>query len=790
MCIFSLLLLLKVSILLASENVSPNGALKWDGPQQPQRSSFDFSGEKVTVITGDAVLLTKARLHQKNQIFIRDFIVDITSPARSGWNLGQQAKRYEGARFSHHEGFISHLEFGFEYKLHGPLSQDRCVTMCLLENASLPSTGQHILELSTLFTSLKDFFWIKVDQHMSGNKYSLDFNHKQVFPDNLWSNGSVALFHYFNDRYQVIPNDKLHGITSYYDFESGNYYSRQFHQLSARMDVAQNLQILIPLARTAHVDRFAQSNCLCTRDLSLNLQNTYKAQTFARRARYRIVRSPRLLEVQRVKRVSNDPLPSNVLSILHNPKFYFSPSFSCISPWDLHHLRIVDHKNASLRYKRALPLAAKLSLIMATKLAQFSLPYAFSNKDVLLQKLKTEVKGKFLTMPQVANVSLQSYLTEKFGSGSTNLHLLEDRINVSYDEPMSLTSQAPPSLQHAQDLERVSHDLRHIEKDILPQISQGLLQQLLKELPYTINKGSPILLKTTTAGTFQRHRFWIELFRHDLSFTNFQGRSLPFKAVNGHYTAYQVPNDTVLDIEKDGNTPLMEKSCLTHLLTDTDVTTNDCCAMIEYKPTTKEHMFALMDGNIYSLHGPAILHLECFQHVATAVNLEYEFNVVFISHSCSASLDKEHKTSIVLATMAIFSAHPYQVLVQINVPKLASQYEKIYFWLILLSSATGGCALCFLIGYVMFYYIKLRYRPRFSVNADGIIDISVNNVHPSLPTSGLSSQLTVNQEVELSDHPSAKKKHEEEVFFETADIVSLPLETLHSSVRKQKPASH
>ena len=126
MCIFSLLLLLKVSILLASENVSPNGALKWDGPQQPQRSSFDFSGEKVTVITGDAVILTKARLHQKNQIFIRDFIVDITSPARSGWNLGQQAKRYEGARFSHHEGFISHLEFGFEYKLHGSLSRPMC----------------------------------------------------------------------------------------------------------------------------------------------------------------------------------------------------------------------------------------------------------------------------------------------------------------------------------------------------------------------------------------------------------------------------------------------------------------------------------------------------------------------------------------------------------------------------------------------------------------------------------------------------------------------------------------
>ena len=803
-CSPAFLLLLLLNCPLATEVFSKDEALIWEGPQQPERNSFDFSGEKITVITGDAVIITKARLHQKNQVFIRDYIVDLTSPARSGWNLGQQAKRYEGLKFSNHEGFISHQHYEFEYKMHGSLSHDQCLTLCLLEKSTLPSTEKQIMELSSLYTSLKDFFWIKVDQHMSKDQYSLDFFHKQVFPENLWSNGSLHLFHYHNDRYQLISKEKLHGITSYYNFESGTYYNRQFHRLVARMNVVKDFEILVPLAKTAHVDEFSKGVCLCTRDLSLNLKNTYEAQSFARRARYRTVRSPRLLETQRVKRVSEDPLSSNVLSILSEPKFYFSPSFTCISPWDLHHLRIEDHRNASLRYKRALPLAAKLSLMMATKLAQFSLPYAFQHQENFLKKLKNEVKGKFLSVPQVSNVSFQSYLNDKFGSGSTSVDFLEDRINVSYEEPtMALSSMAPPSLSHAKDLESISHDLSYIEREILPHISPALLQKLLVDLPYQLNAGSPILLKTTTAGTFQRHRFWLELFRSDLSFTSFQARSLPFKAVDGIFTTYQVPNNTVLDIGKNENKPLMEKSCLTHLLADSDVITADFCPVMEYQTKTSEHMFTLAEGNVYSLHGPAVLHLDCFNHVTTAVKLQYEFTVVYISASCSASLDERHKTKVVSATEAVFHNHPYQVLVQINVPKLASTFDKIYFWLILLSSASIGSIICFLVVYGFFYYVKIRFRPRLSVNNDGMIDISVKHVQRPC-ASVLSSNLTVNngmaegtalrEDASRRNQPSllGPNQHIMEAVQYVADSenISMSLDNNDLSVRRQKPASH
>ena len=801
------LLIFMTNALLAESSFSPEEALLWNGPEEPHRTSFNFSGDKLTVITGDSVIITKARLHQKNQVFIRDFIVDLTSPARSGWNLHQQAKRYEAVRLYNHEGFISQQHYHHEYKLHGLLSHSQCLTLCLLEKSQLPATAQQIKELASLYASLQDFFWIKVNQHMLGDSYTLDFHNTQVFPQNLWSNGSMDLFHYHGDRYQIIPNQNLHGLTSYYDFESKKYYNRQFHNLIARMNVNQDIQILVPLLATAHANQFSKSACVCARDLSLNLKNTFEAQAFSRRARYRILRSPRLLEIQRVKRVSDDPLSSNVLSILSNPKFYSSPTFSYMSPTDLHHLRIDDLRNASQRYRRGLPLAAKLSLIMATKLAQFSLPYAFSHQEDFLKKLKTEVQGKFLSVPKqsVSNVSFQSYLNEKFGSGSTSVRVLEDRIRVSYDEPtLSLASLAPPSLSHAKELNGISYDLSYIEKEILPQLSPALLQKLIQHLPFQLNPGSQILLKTTTAGTFQRHRFWLELYRHDLSYTYFQARALPFKVVNGIYTSYSVPNASVLDIAKDENDPLLHKACLTHLLADKNILTADLCATEEYQPKTSELLFTLANGGLYALHGPSVLHLDCFRHVTAAIHLEHEFNVVYVSSSCSASLDKKHKSSIVFATKAVFHQHPYQVLVQLNVPKLSSTYEKIYFWLILLSSACFVLILCFSVAYAFFYYIRFRYKPRLSVNTDGLIDISVKNIHRPLLDSNMSSQV-LEDTLKLKESESLKevtKTKESSVLENSADIVeavryvattedlSLPLDFNGSPIRRQKPAAH
>ena len=569
-----------------------------------------------------------------------------------------------------------------------------------------------------------------------------------------------------------------------------------------------NVEILIPLSSTAHTTSFSKAACMCVRDLSENLKNSYEAKTLSRRAKFRTLRSPRRIEIQRVKSMSADPKYSNVLSILERPKFYSPTSFSYLSPSDLHPLRIEDHRQAVARSKRGLPIAAKLSLVMAAKLAQFSLPYALSGQENLLQKLQTEIKGKLLSIPasRINGSSFKGYLENNFNSGPLSVQLLDDRLSVLYEEQSSaLSSFEPPSLAHAKKLYSVSYDLQFVEKELLPNLSSALLHQLIASLPYPLNPGSPILLKTTTAGTFERHRFWLELYRDDLSYTHFQAKSLPFHNINGAYTSYGVPNSTILDISKQQDEPLQSQACLNHLLADRTTLTSGICPAQVYKAKELDVLFDMEHGRVYNFHGPATLHLECFQHVSSALTLDFEFNVIYLSNSCSASLDKKHQTSAVMASIAIYQENPYQVIVQVNVPKIASTFEKIYFWLIVLTVSSLFLICGFLLLYGIFYFVKLRYKPQLSVNSEGIIDISVKHVaKPGLDNPGSVTTILSDQPEEAVPHMENKIKQNSRyhndrspsedalpaAFFHSTEDIPLRLEQDRSSARRQKPASH
>ena len=124
--------------------------------------------------------------------------------------------------------------------------------------------------------------------------------------------------------------------------------------------------------------------------------------------------------------------------------------------------------------------------------------------------------------------------------------------------------------------------------------------------------------------------------------------------------------------------------------------------------------------------------------------------------------------------------------------------------MILLSSASFLIIICFLIVYGLIYYIRFRYRPRLSVNTDGLIDISVKNIHRPLLDSKMSSQV-LEDTLELKETESLKevtKTKESSVLENSADIVeavryvattedlSLPLDFNGSPIRRQKPAAH
>ena len=76
------------------------------------------------------------------------------------------------------------------------------------------------------------------------------------------------------------------------------------------------------------------------RDLSLNLKNARMASLLAEEARFRTIRSPQKLEIQRVKKVSPSPALSNVESILKDQRYYVPEERTYMDQSDLYDLRL------------------------------------------------------------------------------------------------------------------------------------------------------------------------------------------------------------------------------------------------------------------------------------------------------------------------------------------------------------------------------------------------------------------------------------------------------------------
>ena len=141
-------------------------------------------------------------------------------------------------------------------------------------------------------------------------------------------------------------------------------------------------------------------------------------------------------------------------------------------------------------------------------------------------------------------------------------------------------------------------------------------------------------------------------------------------------------------------------------------------------------------------------------------------------------------------------------------PKITSKYEKIYFWLIVLSTSSLLLVCGFLLLYGVVYYVRVKYRPQMSVNADGVIDISVRNIPKPLTCTPASSTTILSNQPDGESHRSDKRmtrtwKEGDEscvlsaegalnnVFFHAStENISLPLEPERPQGRKQKPAAH
>ena len=730
---------------------TPEKAFQWNYPVTPEKHKFHPSAasqdESVTVLLSDSAVLLKSRLYHRYQIFVVDKLVDHSDPSINGFNLQQQLARFSRDKLNNHEGFISLPSFLYEYRFQHQLTYDQCHTLCLFHKSALPTSINHLSELQTLIPRSHEYIWTQVNQSFSNDQdYRVDFDLTEILPTNRFNgNSTTQLFHYHQGEYRPLPISGLHGRVKYYTYERDSYYSRQPHQLLARVDVHNHWQVLVPQWSGTQPSMFGKALCTCVRDLTRNLKNAHRAASLAEEARLRTIRSPQELEIQRVKKVSPSEEFSNVENILRDQQFYIPNQRSYVGNHDLYDLRLDtgsdinvinnDPPTNASRQRRALPLAASLGLGVISKIVQFSVPYMLSDGRNFIQQLKRETGGLLMRAPKQKKnkISFQEYISSRFASSPANFTVESDRlrIDMKYNNP-ALRSLAEPSLPQAIELESTSRQLQYIEQHVLPFLPMALVQQIIGNLPFPLRPASDILIRVQSSGTFSVIRYFFELHRHDLSYTQIQTFALPFKQTDNKFYAFDIQNTTTMDITKYSNGRLKDKRCLNSVLTNQPTDLGPVCPVTEYRPQIYRQIFSLTTGSILLFPGPSSISLICFQHPALQLSLQQQFNVLYISSSCSVSLVYHQVSTVIPATDTSSNPSHYQILLSIDVPIIASTTEKLFYWMVGLSTSIAIVFIIVVFIYLSMSFVKLRYKPKISINDDGLIDVSVQNVHPNL----------------------------------------------------------
>ena len=417
-------------------------------------------------------------------------------------------------------------------------------------------------------------------------------------------------------------------------------------------------------------------------------------------------------------------------------------------------------------------------------------------KDFFLS-LKEELKGKFLKLksqmhnPQV-NGSFQNYITNFFENSPAHIYFDPDRIRLEIKDPplpdQDFTNRSP---YYASQLQAASQQMAFFTEHVLEKLPFMLANEVIPTLKYPPRRNSDIIIKIEKSQTFFLLRFFIECSRTDLSYTEVNHYSLPHKKINKVLYKTLINNALSLDShsksEDKGN--LDDKACADLILNHTPANILNTCPEQIFNSKIIIKVFDFEKGALFLLLGPSILNINCYQTSGTKLSLTEEFNLYFISDSCSWSLEYSSLDSARPATKQFKADLPHVLILQYSLINLSSWKDKLFALVIGLSVTCGFFIVLLIVISTLIMYYKYKYKPRVVKSNQGIIEMTISTPQNDLKNTFISGERIDNTSLTLELTPERELDHEITSSSNLQDI-NKPFFSSSQPARNVKPASH
>ena len=815
--------LLLYSLLLIAWSDDPPQPLTWFGPVQPQKHKLQLEPDRrytLELLLGDAPVATLHHRLPKYQLYQVDRLVEMTQWSLLGYNTNLQIQRFSNQQLTVHEGFHTRPNYQNEYHFQDHLTYAQCYMHCSARQSLIINSADQLKEVLDLVPRYDGHRWLHVSQistpvGQNSFNYSLSFDNITLFPRNLLTEGTNYLYHFIDGEYKVLQQKLIRSRMLYWDPTSSSYYKGEPHHLLARIDGRGiNIQILISLSSATHVPHFASAMCTCVRTVHKNLKDSQLALHMVSNTQSQLMNVPQDIEAVRVRRQSLVYQLSNVPSILENRQNpYTSGVNGFLESKDIFPLlsqepqmtvlksktRQQELASSLIRSKRA----ASLGMALIAKAASFSAPYVLEKSAPLLTNLAKKLKAKFYSIPSSQNINIsqnfQNFLNDKFNVSPATVQVLNDRLVLHVKNyPAGILSLAQPSTKQAQLVGLAANQLKTVRDIVIPQLPNLLIQNIIPTLPYPLKPNSKILVKVDKSLSFYVWRFYFEVVRNDLSFTNISSFSLPYKKEQRSLLKAQI-NQQLLNMNllaKDDKGTKNEKDCVNKVLSSVPSNLLGSCSSEQFVPNLITSAFTLSHGDIKLLLGPGTLHLDCHHKSAEVVTLTYEYNLFYISHSCSFNLEHDHLHAHVRASSQDLNLFSAPLILGFNVPHFMSTRQQIIHWLIVISTIVALLAFIAIVLTLLFFYYKMKFKPKIFTKPSGEVELTLLKKqiehHHFIESSQTSINLPLNTSYRPAPWKSAYPSHQNESEGELgATLIDAEIHNDESIKKKLcKPASH